>query len=120
MNSMKHSEIKNMMITSLDRDTDPHEISDRLDEEGISFDFNEDFSDKILDRIFSTGLIINREVEFLKYMNFAFYRIALTGAVAIIILLFSIYLMEGSLSLNSFLGLSDNYNESIVCLLTGN
>jgi hypothetical protein len=28
--------------------------------------------------------------------------------------------MDGSLSLNSFLGLSDNYDESIVCLLTGN
>ncbi len=65
-------------------------------------------------------LTINREVEFVKYMNFAFYRIALTGIAAIVILLISIFLMQGSLSFNSLLGLNDNYNESIVCLLTGN
>jgi hypothetical protein len=53
-------------------------------------------------------------------MNFAFYRIALTGVAAIIVLLVSIFLREGSFSFNSFLGLSDNYDESIVCLLTGN
>jgi hypothetical protein len=53
-------------------------------------------------------------------MNFAFYRVALTGVAAIVLLLISIFLMEGSLSFNSFLGLKDNYDESIVCLLTGN
>jgi hypothetical protein len=53
-------------------------------------------------------------------MSSVFYRIALTGVAAIAILLISIFLMEGSLSFNSFLGLSDNYSESIVCLLTGN
>jgi hypothetical protein len=35
-------------------------------------------------------------------------------------MLVSIFLREGSLSFNSFLGLSDNYNESLICLLTGN
>jgi hypothetical protein len=53
-------------------------------------------------------------------MNYVFYRIALTGVAAIVILLISIYLMEGSVSINSFLGLGDTYDESIVCLLTGN
>ena len=65
-------------------------------------------------------MTVNHEVEFVKYMNFAFYRIALTGVAAIVILLISIFFMEGSLSLNSFLGISNNYDESIVCLLTGN
>jgi len=72
-----------------------------------------------LNRVFSAGLKVSQQVEFVKYINFAFYRIALTGVAAIVVLLISIFLKEGSLSFNSLLGLSDNYNESIVCLLTG-
>ena len=104
----------------MNADADPAEVSGKLEEEGISYDFSKGFGDKILDKLFSAGLTVNREVEFVKSMNFAFYRIALTGVAAIVVLLISIFLMEGSLSFNSFLGLSDSYDESIVCLLTGN
>ena len=117
---MNASEIKKMMISSLNNEADAVEVSKRLEEEGIGYDFSPGFKDKVLNRLFSAGLTINREVEFVKYMNFAFYRIALTGVAAIVILLISIFMMEGSLSLNSFLGLSNNYDESIVSLLTGN
>jgi hypothetical protein len=117
---MRTSELKNLLISSLNTDSDPIEISGRLDEEGLYFDFRNGFKDKILDKLFSAGLTLNREVEFVKSMNFAFYRIALTGVAAIVVLLISIFLMEGSLTLNSFLGLTDSYDESIVCLLTGN
>ena len=120
MNAMDPSEIKKLLISSLNTDADPVEVSRRLKEEGISFDFSKGFRDKILNKLFSAGLTINREVEFMKSMNFAFYRIALTGVAAIVVLLISIFLMEGSLSFNSFLGMSDSYDESIVCLLTGN
>jgi hypothetical protein len=95
-------------------------VSRKLEDEGVSYDFSKGFGDKVLNRIFSTGLTVITEVEFLKTMKFAFYRIALTGVAAIVILLISIFLMEGSLSFNSFLGLGDSYDESIVCLLTGN
>jgi hypothetical protein len=117
---MNSSEIKTLLISSLNADADPAEVSRKLEDEGISYDFSKGFGDKVLNRIFSTGLTVTREVEFLKSMNFAFYRIALTGVAAIVVLLISIFLMEGSLSFNSFLGLSDSYDESIVCLLTGN
>ena len=117
---MNSSEIKKMLINSLNPDTDPSVVSGKLEKEGISYDFRKGFGDKVLNRVFSTGLTVTREVEFVKSMNFAFYRIALTGVAAIVVLLISIFLMEGSLSLNSFLGLSDSYDESIVCLLTGN
>ena len=117
---MNKSEIKKLIIESLSPEGDQKIASERLAKEGILFDFNEGFKDKVLDNLFSTGITLTREVEYIKSMNFAFYRIALTGAAAIVILLISIFLMEGSLSLNSFFGLSDNYNESIVCLLTGN
>ena len=117
---MKPSEIKKLIISSLDVNTDPAVVSRKLEEEGVSYDFSNGFSEKITDRIFSARLTVTREVEFVKSLNFAFYRIALTGVAAIVVLLISIFLMEGSISFNSFLGLSDSYDESIVCLLTGN
>jgi hypothetical protein len=117
---MNTSEIKKLIISSLNADADPIEVSRRLEGEGVTYNFSHNFGDKVLNKLFSAGMTVNREVEFVKYMNFAFYRIALTGVAAIVILLISIFFMEGSLSLNSFLGLSNNYDESIVCLLTGN
>jgi hypothetical protein len=117
---MNTSEIKKLIISSLNADADPVDISRRLEEEGVTYNFSHNFGDKVLNKLYSAGMTVNREVEFVKYMNFAFYRIALTGVAAIVILLISIFFMEGSLSLNSFLGISNNYDESIVCLLTGN
>jgi hypothetical protein len=117
---MKPSEIKNLIISSLNADADSRAASAKLEEEGISYDFNQDFGDKILNKLFSAGITVTREVEFMKSMNLVFYRIALTGVAAIVVLLISIFLMQGSLSFNSFLGLNDSYDESIVCLLTGN
>ena len=117
---MNTSEIKNLMISSLNDAADTSEVPGRLEKEGISYNFNHNFGDKVLNKLFSAGLSIKKEVEFVNYMNFAFYRIAITGVAAIVVLLISIFMIEGSLSLNSFLGLSDNYDESIVCLLTGN
>jgi hypothetical protein len=116
---MNTSEIKKLIINSMDAEADAGKVQETLEKEGVSYDFSENFGDKVLEKLFSAGLTITRQVEFVKYMNFAFYRIALTGIAAIIILLISIFLKEGSLSFNSFLGLSDNYDESIVCLLTG-
>ena len=117
---MKPSEIKNLIISSLDPDADSREASVKLEKEGISYDFNKDFGDKIFDKLFSAGITVTRVVEFIKSMNLIFYRIAFTGVAAIVVLLISIFLMQGSLSFNSFLGLNDSYDESIVCLLTGN
>jgi hypothetical protein len=117
---MNTSEIKKLIISSLNPNADTVEISRKLEEEGVSYNFSHNFGDKVLNKLFSARLAINREVEFVKYMNFAFYRVALTGLAAIVVLLISIFLMQGSISLNSLLGLSDNYDESIVCLLTGN
>jgi len=117
---MNSSEIKKLIISLLDTEAEPGEAARRLEEEGVLYSFRNGFSDRILQRISSPALKINREMEFVKYMNIAFYRIALTGVAAIILLLISIFMTEGSFSFNSFLGLSDSYDESIVCLLTGN
>lgn len=108
-----------MMISSLDESADTVDVSRKLEQVGVDFNFSTGFSDGVLNKLFSAGLNINRDLEFGKYLNFAFYRIALTGVAAIVVLLVSLFIMEGSLSLNTFLGLSDNYDESIVSMLTG-
>jgi hypothetical protein len=118
---MDRSEIKKLLTASLDAETDTTEIPGKLEKLGIKYGFSHGFSDKIIDRVFSGRVVKTaRQAEFLHYMNAAFYKVALTGVAAIIILLISIFLTEGSISFNSFLGLSDNYDESIICLLTGN
>ncbi len=116
---MKAEEIKKLIIGSLDANADPSPAAKQLDDEGLSYDFREGFSEKVLNKVFTAGLVINREVDFIKNLNFVFNRIALTGIAAILILLFSILLAEGSLSMNSFLGLGNVNDESIVYLLTG-
>jgi hypothetical protein len=116
---METSDIKKLIINSLNPDADNAGIPDQLEKEGISYNFSDGFREKVMNRVFTAGYKVSQQVEIVKYMNFAFYRIALTGVAAIVILLISIFLKEGSLSFNSLLGMSDNYNESIVCLLTG-
>lgn len=117
---MRGAEIKKLIIDSMAGDSLVEETFRKLEEEGVSYTFDNSFRDKVIYRIFTAGVNANREIEFVRSLNFAFYRIALTGVAAIVILLISIFLLEGSLSFNSFLGLSNNYDESIVCLLTGN
>jgi hypothetical protein len=115
---MNSIEIKNMLINSLSAD-DAGEKG-KFEEETISYDFSAGFEERVLDKVFNVEETESNEIEFAKYLNFAFYRIALTGIAAIVLLLISLFLMEGSLSFNSILGLSNSHNESIVCLLTGN
>lgn len=117
---MKPQEIKALIISSLRPEADTRKVAGRLDDAGISYDFGEEFSSKVLDKIYGTGLEIKREMEFIRSMSSVFYRVALTGVAAIVLLLISIFIMEGSLSIDSFLGIGNTYDESIVYLLTGN
>lgn len=117
---MKPAEVKELMISSLSADKDSEDVLKKLEDAGVKYSFSDGFREKVLDRIFSAAITVNREIEFVRSMNSVFYRIALTGVAAIVLLLISIFLSEGSLSFNSFLGLKDGYDESIICLLTGN
>ncbi|HOP00050.1 MAG TPA: hypothetical protein PLV06_04535 [Bacteroidales bacterium] len=115
---MKSSELKKLIIKSLEEDAGNESIAGRLEMEGVTFDFGRDFTRKVVDKVFSVSSEIVAERELFRSMRFVFNRVALTGVAAILILLFSIFLAEGSFSLNSFLGIGDSIDESIVCLLT--
>jgi len=116
---MNPTEIKKLIIGSADNEADPKEIARKLEDEGVSFDFSNEFSTNVISRLFPGTLTVKRESEFGRNLNIVFYRIALTGVAAILILLISIFMMEGSISFNSFIGLGNTYDESILCLLTG-
>jgi len=117
---MKIPELKDLILRSLDKDSDPEKASAMLEEAGVTWKFSEGFHDKVLDTIFFTGDTVVRKLEFVRNLNSVFYRIALTGVAAIVLLMISIFVIQGSLSFDSFLGLGDSYDESIVYLLTGN
>jgi len=117
---MKISELKSLMVSSLDSNSNPEEASRLLEEAGVSYSFGAGFQDKVLERIASTGNAIVREMESVRNLNNIFYRIALSGVAAIVILLISIFMMQGSLSVDAFLGLGSSYDESLLYLLTGN
>lgn len=117
---MKPSELKKLIIGSLDEGADPQDNARKIEEAGISYDFSRDFTEKVMDRVFSPVAGTTREVEFVRSLRFIFNRVALTGVAAIVLLLISIFLAEGSLSLDSFLGIGDSYDESMICLITGN
>jgi hypothetical protein len=116
---MKREEVKKLMIRSFESEVSPQEIADQLENAGVSYDFRDGFGYKVIRKIFSASLSVNREVEFVRSMNYVFNRIALTGIAAIVILMISIFVMEGSFSINSILGLGNSYDESIICMLTG-
>jgi len=117
---MKNSDLKELLIRSLDKESDPEKASGKIEEAGVSYRFKEGFRDRVLDRIYSAGDTVVREIEFVRSLNSVFYRIALTGVAAIVLLLISIFIVQGSLSFDSFLGLGNGNDESILCLLTGN
>lgn|SRR4030042_916609 len=117
---MKPSEIKKLIIGSMDEKTDPGEIARLLDDQGVSYDFRKGFAEKVTDRLFGAALTLSRDVEFTRNLNYVLFRIAITGVAAIVVLMLSIFFIQDSFSFNSFLGLGDSYDESIVYLLTGN
>jgi hypothetical protein len=117
---MKSTDLKELLIRSLDKENDPEKAAGNIEEIGVTYRFNDGFSDRVLDRLFSAGNTVVREIEFVRNLYSVFYRIALTGVAAIVVLLISNFIVQGSLSFDSFLGLGNGYDESILCLLTGN
>lgn len=117
---MKTKDFKELLIRSLDKESDAMEVSGKIQESGVNFKFNSGFTEKVLDKVYQSSNVVVREIEYVRNLNFAFTRIALTGVAAIVILLISIFIMQGSLSVNSFLGIGNIQDESLMCLLTGN
>ncbi len=78
---------------------------------GYSPRFSQGFSGRILENVFADSAESNN-------LYFLFKRFALSGVAAIIILLVSVYLTDGSFSLNALLGLSDLTTDNLLLALS--
>jgi hypothetical protein len=116
---MRSSGIKKRIIGLLNNECDDEKAVASL-QEALAWDFGEEFEDRVLAGLSKERNDLKYEYEFNHNLNLVFYRVAFTAAAAIIFLMLSIFLKEGTLSFDSLLGMSDGYSESIVCLLTGN
>jgi len=117
---MKTEELKNLILKSLEGEEPDPLIQKQLKEAGVDFSFSSDFSNKVFEKTFYAGKVLNRETDFLRSFSSAFYRIAITGIAVIILLVISIYISQGFISFDSFFGLNNAEEESIVCIMTGN
>jgi len=117
---MKKEKLKELIIESLSGDEPDRDLLRQLEETGVSYSFSNDFTQKVINRIYSAEQSGNKNNDFTRLFYKTFYRIAITGIAAIILLLVSIYLSQGSLTIDSFFGLGDGFEESILCVLTGN
>lgn len=115
---MKPFEIKQIIFNSLDIESNAADVATILQKEGVDYHFSEGFEDKVYDRLFTKNIIPVRENDFMRNFSFLVNRVAISGIAAIIILLLTILLTEGgSFSINSLVGLSDVYDEGLLCLL---
>ncbi len=75
---MKRSEIKNLIISSLDANSASGEIARQLEDEGVSYDFSEGFSGRVIEKILCigagsqprTGICQKSELGFLSYCTY--------------------------------------------------
>ena len=54
---MNISKLKDLLIRSLDEDADPLEVSGKIEEAGVSYNFRENFHDKVMDKIYMQDLL---------------------------------------------------------------
>ena len=114
---MRDAEIKNLIINSLGEENDNSIITLELLKK-VNYDFDSGFEERVLERLSTKAKAIKNELE--RRLKFAFMNVSIAAAAAIIILVVSIFLTQGELSVDSLLGVEDVYNEEIVYLLTGN
>ena len=115
---MKPSKIKELMISSLDENSNVAEIAESFEREGLSFDFSEDFENKVFDELFGKSINVENDnsifsKSFLGLCN----KVSMIGAAVIIIFILSIFFTQGEISLNSLVGLGNVYDEGMIYLL---
>jgi len=113
---MKYKEFKNLIINSLEKENDDGKITLELLEK-VDYDFKKGFEKNVLAKILDRGKIIRYEFD--RRLRLAFKSVSIAAAAAVVLMMLSIFLNEGNLSVDSLLGVEDGYNESIVCVLMG-
>jgi len=116
---MKQDDVRRLLSDSLRPDSGAGDSYDLLKKYGISYSFGPRFTDRVLDKVFSQAVAVNRQLEFVRTLNNVFYKVAFAGVAAILLLLMSIFFTDGSLTFNSLMGISDSFDENLITLLAG-
>ena len=117
---MKPTELLNLIEQNMLPEARAGDLRSRLEDAGVNYTFQTGFTERVIDRIFAQAIVVNRQLDFVRSLNNIFYRVAFAGVAAIIFLLISIFMMEGSLSFNSLVGISETVDENLITLLTAN
>lgn len=116
---MNSTEVKKLIIDSLDENANAADYALLLAKEGAVYRFSDKFETGILNKIAASAALHGKN-DFAVNLDYMFKRIALTGIAAIILLMISIFIGNGgSLSFNSLLGLHNIADESFLYLLSG-
>ncbi|MDZ7739409.1 MAG: hypothetical protein U5K32_10185 [Bacteroidales bacterium] len=104
MDTMKHGKLKDLLLRSLSSELESDE-RDIIDREIVSDRrFSEGFRERVMSRIVSGKIYINGKREMIRSFDKVFMRVAIPGAAAILLLVLSLLLSQGSLSYDTLLG----------------
>lgn len=114
---MKEEKMKDLFLLSLTDDLDTDQ-RDALDEEFFRYDgFNPGFRERVMAKIQRPVVLQEKSKRsFERSLNSLFVRITLAGAAAIILLVVSLLLSQGSLSYDTLLGIDKNVDGVLVSL----
>lgn len=117
---MENDQLKELLLKSLTAEIDDRERS--LIESGIVpvYSFSNGFRDRVMQRLNARSIPVFLRPDFLRSFDLGFRRVALTGVAAILILVVTMLLSQGSLSYDTLLGIDNQIDDSLISLLVDN
>ncbi|MDT8401220.1 MAG: hypothetical protein RQ743_05960 [Bacteroidales bacterium] len=79
--------------------------------------FSKGFTEKIMKKIASAKILVNGKHDLVRSFDSIFLRVAIPAAAAVVILVISILLSQGSLSYDTLLGIDNEVDGMLVSLL---
>jgi hypothetical protein len=116
---MEPEKLKDLLFRSLSSDLDDNEREVLEKELLTEHKYSVGFRDRVMKRIISGRILINGKREVLRSFDSIFMKVAIPGAAAVIILVLSLLLSQGSLSYDTLLGIDNEVDGVLISLLTG-
>ena len=112
--------MREMLLRSLTEDIDDRERSLIESEALPAYSFSNGFGERVMRRIGSSSLPVFMRPDFLRSFDLGFRRVALTGVAAIVIMVITMLVTQGSLSYDTLLGIDNQIDDSLISLLVDN
>ncbi|HDZ40551.1 MAG TPA: hypothetical protein ENH59_02565 [Bacteroidetes bacterium] len=114
---MEPEKIKDLFLRSLSSDIDGNEREVLERELFTDHRFSEGFGEKLMKKITSAKVLINGKHDLARSFDSIFMRVAIPAAAAVVILVISILLSQGSLSYDTLLGIDNEVDGVLISLL---